>query len=168
MPSPWLYVALPAFASSPSLDVITTFPFMSRLVWFSPTLASSPVAMNVLPWRTDVTFDVDEPRAAVGIGVLLLGLDANRLALALDLHEECAGAFDGRRRVAAFDRRGRRRLFAPACREKDDRDHADGDGQHEQARALLPEHDQSAFDGLSASRARRRTSLTDSSRYSLP
>ncbi len=56
MPSLWLYTALLADTSSPSLAFIRTLPFMSRLVWFSPTLASSLVATNVLPSRTEVTF----------------------------------------------------------------------------------------------------------------
>ena len=107
-------------------------------------------------------FCVDETDAAVGIGVLLLGLDANRLFLALHLHQERAGAFNRRRRIATFDGRGGRRLFAPARREEDDGDDADGDDQHEQARALLP------ADHVPSLGAAVRTSLTDNSRYSFP
>jgi hypothetical protein len=56
------------------------------------------------------------------------------------LYDQGAAAFDGRRRVAAFERFGRKRLFTPPRSEKDGGDHADGKGEHEQARALLPEH----------------------------
>ncbi len=101
----------------------------------------------------------DQPRAAVGIRVLFVGLDTNCLALAFHLHEECAGAFDGRGRVATFDRHGRRRLFPPARREEDDRDNTYGYGQDEQARTLLPNHGfVTSFDRLRTPRACRRAS----------
>jgi hypothetical protein len=81
---------------------------------------------------------VDETDAAVGIRVLLLSLDTDRFLLALHLDEKCARTFDCGGEVAAFNRHGRRRRFSAPSGGKDDRDNANGDGQYEDARALLP------------------------------